>query len=85
LKTMQTTFANLKIPWNAAVEKYIEEHTNAELDNPWTTYRISRLRINNWKPTLPADMVGYIQDICDDFMHELNYTRIDVSLCREFC
>ncbi|CAG7719304.1 unnamed protein product [Allacma fusca] len=82
---LRELLGQIGIDWNHAIDTYLEEHTNADLDEPWTTHRVSRFRTNHWKPHITADMIGFLQDKCDEFMNELHYTKIDVSLCEEFC
>jgi hypothetical protein len=82
---LRELLGQLGMDWSEAIDTYLEEHTNADLDEPWSTYRISRFRTNHWKPHISADMIGFLQDKCDEFMSELNYNKIDVSLCEEFC
>ena len=74
--TMNNLFEKLNIEWDHAVQAYIQKHTTVNNDEPWSRYRISGLRINQWKTELDSIEVHKIQKYCFRSMKTLNYSTI---------
>lgn len=63
----------LGMEYSADIAAFVQEHTQEELNSPWSIKRKSSDRISLWKKQLPLQEVHTIQNACESVLKTLNY------------
>ncbi|XP_042240730.1 carbohydrate sulfotransferase 3-like isoform X2 [Homarus americanus] len=63
----------LGLEYSTDIARYVEEHTQVDVNNPWSTKRKSSDRINMWKKQMPLEEVHTIQNACESVLKTLQY------------
>lgn len=65
------------LPFDPAVEEFLDTHTKENIGGVSSTYRDSRSAPFHWKQDLKADEIKQIQDVCVEAMDLWGYRRIN--------
>ncbi|XP_064098541.1 carbohydrate sulfotransferase 3-like isoform X1 [Macrobrachium nipponense] len=66
----------LGMEYSQEIAKFVEEHTQNDQQNPWSTKRKSSDRVNMWKKQLPLQEVHAIQNACEPVLKTLGYELV---------
>lgn len=73
---IQNLMEFLGMEYSPNIARYIEEHTQFDQKNPWSTKRKSADRVNMWKKQLPLQEVHAIQNACEPVLKNLGYELV---------
>lgn len=59
--------------YSPKLAQYVEEHTQEDVNNPWSTRRKSSDRVSMWKKQLPLQEIHTIQNACESVLKTLEY------------
>ncbi|KAL7739855.1 hypothetical protein ACLKA6_003296 [Drosophila palustris] len=65
------------LPFDPAVEEFLDTHTKENIGGVSSTYRDSRSAPFHWKQDLKTDEIKQIQDVCVEAMNLWGYRRIN--------
>ncbi|KAK8743580.1 hypothetical protein OTU49_001139 [Cherax quadricarinatus] len=66
----------LGLEFSQEIARYVEEHTQVDVNSPWSTKRKSSDRVSMWKKQLPLQEVHTIQNACESVLKTLKYEVI---------
>lgn len=66
----------LGMEYSSDIARYVTEHTEADVDAPWSTKRKSSDRVAMWKKQLPLQEVHAIQNACEPVIKNLGYEML---------
>ncbi|XP_068236864.1 uncharacterized protein [Palaemon carinicauda] len=66
----------LGMEYSPEIAKYVEDHTQYDQQNPWSTKRKSSDRVSMWKKQLPLQEVHAIQNVCEPVLKRLGYEMV---------
>nr|XP_045586682.1 carbohydrate sulfotransferase 1-like [Procambarus clarkii] len=66
----------LGMEFSQEIARFVQEHTQEDVNNPWSTKRKSSDRVSMWKKQLPLQEVHTIQNACESVLKTLKYEVI---------
>lgn len=66
----------LGMEFTAGTARFMQEHTQSNLNSPWSTKRKSSDRVTMWKKQLPLQEVHIIQNACESVLKNLQYEML---------
>ena len=63
----------LGMEYSEEISKYVKEHTQTDLNRPWSTKRKSADRVSLWKKQLPLEEIHNVQNSCESVLKTLDY------------
>ena len=73
-KTFEEIFKFSQLPFLAAVNQTINQHTTQYRNVTWDTRRLLATRIEEWKKKLPREEIDRIQNVCSNAINRLGYS-----------
>uniref|UniRef100_A0A2P2I056 Carbohydrate sulfotransferase 4-like n=2 Tax=Hirondellea gigas TaxID=1518452 RepID=A0A2P2I056_9CRUS len=63
----------LGMEYSKELSKFVRQHTESELDKPWSIARKSAARVSRWKEQLLKEEIENIEDSCKSVIEKLGY------------
>ena len=76
-KTIQHLLDFLGMEYTEELAKFVQSHTQSEVEAPWSVARKSAARVDRWKESLAPEVVDEIEKICRPVLEKLDYLKED--------